>query len=138
MDKVKLKHLRSKGITGIKDSKFESDVIPAWIADMNFDIAPVIKAGLIEMVENSVCGYPQTPYDLGLHEIFKSYVYGRFDWQIKSEDVAFLKDVVQGICRCIYSFTDVNDHILIQPPVYQPFHSLVKLTPIKIIAGKVL
>ena len=80
------------------------------------------------MVENSVCSGPQTPYDLGLHEIFKSYVCGRFDWQIKSEDVAFLKDVVQGICRCIYSFTDVNDHILIQPPVYQPFHSLVKLT----------
>lgn len=128
MDKVKLKHLRSNSTAGIKDSKFQSDVIPAWIADMNFDIAPAIKAGLIEMVENSVCGYPQSPYDLSLHEIFKSYVCKRFDWRIKSKNVSFLKDVVQGICRCIYSFTDVNDHILIQPPVYQPFHNLVKLT----------
>ena len=128
MNKVRLKQLRSKGIAGIKDSKFSSDVIPAWIADMNFDIAPAIKSGLIEMVENSICGYPQTPYDLALHEIFRSYVYKRFDWRIKSNDVLFIKDVVQGICRCIYSFTDKNDHILIQPPVYQPFHSLVNLT----------
>ncbi len=128
MNKVKLNELRSKGIAGIKDSKFSDDVTPAWIADMNFDIAPAIKSGLIEMMENSICGYPQTPHELGLHEIFRSYVYKHFDWRIKSDNVAFLKDVVQGICRCIYSFTDVNDHILIQPPVYQPFHSLVKLT----------
>ncbi len=128
IDKVKLKVSRSNSIYGIKDSKYGNQVIPAWIADMNFDIAPCIKSGLISMLENSICGYPQTPHDLRLHEIFQSYVKDRFNWQIEPKDILFLKDVVQGICRCIYSFTERNDQVLIQPPVYQPFHCLVKET----------
>ena len=128
MDKVKLKGQRSKNIRGIKDSKYDNDVMPAWIADMDFEIAPCIKSGLIEMLENSVCGYPQTPQDLHLDEIFKSYVNDRFNWHLETDHLVFLKDVVQGICRCIYSFTDINDRILIQPPVYGPFHGLVNET----------
>ena len=71
MNKIKLKELGIKTIQGIKDSKYGDDVMPAWIADMNLEIAPCIKTGLINMVENSICGYPQTPYDLNLHKIFK-------------------------------------------------------------------
>ena len=128
MNKIKLKELGIKTIQGIKDSKYGDDVMPAWIADMNLEIAVCIKTGLINMVENSICGYPQTPYDLRLHKIFKHYVKDHFDWSISSENVIFLKDVVQGICRSIYSFTNKGDSVLIQPPVYQPFHSLVNDT----------
>ncbi len=105
----------------IKWNCFDEDVLPMWVADMDFmSPEPVIKA-LHRRIDHGVFGYG-TPPD-GLREAIVTHLDKRQNWKVKHSDVSFVSGVVTGFNHAIYSLTKPGDKILIQTPVYPPFLS---------------
>lgn len=98
------------------------DVIPMWIADMDFKTAePVIQA-LRDKVEHGIYGYVYRP-----DEYFQSFINWqkrRFNWEVKKELLSFSIGVVPTLGALIKQFSKRGDKILIQPPVYSEFYDI--------------
>lgn len=101
-----------------------SDVIPLWVADMDFKAAqPVIEA-IKKRVENGIFGYTSRPdsYSAAVCKFQKR----RKNWDIDKALMSFTLGVVPSICMIIRELTEPGDKIIIQPPVYRPFFNAVK------------
>jgi cysteine-S-conjugate beta-lyase len=105
----------------MKWNAYPPDVLPAWVADMDFDIAPAIKAALLAAIDRNDLGYPQPYLKSGLNEIFCARMRQRFDWQVAPEQVEFFSDVVQIIYLSLLTMTAPGDGVVIQTPIYPPF-----------------
>ena len=125
-DDIDLARLR-RG-TGEKWNHYADDVLPAWVADMDFDVAPPIRAALQQHLTDDDLGYPMLKRRSGLHEMFVERVASRFDWDIKSDQVEILNDVMQGIYICLQTMSAHGEGVVIQTPIYPPFLHATALT----------
>jgi len=108
-----------------KWSAFDEDVLPAWVAEMDFPLAPAVKAALHEAIELDDCGYADPTAPGGLGESFAGFAARRMGWQLDPELVVPLVDVVSGLCELLRVLTEPGDGVVINPPVYHPFFSLI-------------
>jgi len=108
-----------KNTESIKWNYFPEDVLPMWVADMDFQSPePVIRA-LQERVAHGVFGYAG---DLpGLRDAIVDYLFRLYNWEIQGEDIVFLPGVVTGFNLAARAFTTSGGGILMQTPVYMPF-----------------
>ncbi len=95
------------------------DVIPLWVADMDFLSPPEITEGLKKRVEHGIFGYVE-PGERYFSSII-NWLKNRHDWSVSKETITFVPGVVKGFAFAIDVFTNDNDKIIIQPPVYPPF-----------------
>ena len=95
------------------------DVIPLWVADMDFLSPPEITEGLKKRVEHGIFGYVE-PGE-GYFSSIINWLKNRHDWSISKENITFIPGVVKGFAFAIDVFTNDSDKIIIQPPVYPPF-----------------
>ena len=114
-----LDELRRK--TSAKWTVYPPDVIPAWVADMDFELAPPIRAALDAQIDRHDLGYPAMYERSGLAELFVTRAARRYGWQIAASDVDFFSDVVQTIYLALMTLTSPGDGVLIQTPIYPPF-----------------
>ncbi len=111
--------IERRGTDSIKWNYYDEDVLPLWIADMDFrSPEPVINA-LHERVEHGIFGYGCPPE--GLMDAIISHLGDRQNWRVTEEDISFISGVVMGFNHAIYSLTQPGDKVLIQTPVYPPF-----------------
>ncbi|MEA3325784.1 MAG: PatB family C-S lyase [Chloroflexota bacterium] len=102
-----------------KWKRYGADVLPMWVADMDFrSPEPVIEA-LHKRVAHGVFGYGGAPD--GLREAIQAHLLNRHSWEVAVADIGFISGVVTGFNHAIYSLTDPGDRILIQTPAYPPF-----------------
>ena len=106
---------------GQKWSLYAAEVLPAWVADMDFEVAEPIRAALAERLANNDLGYPLAPARTDLPALFAARVASRFNWQIEPADVLVLSDVVQGLYVGLATLSAPGDGVLIQTPIYPPF-----------------
>ena len=106
---------------GQKWSLYGADILPAWVADMDFEVAEPIRAALAERLANHDLGYPLAPQRTELPALFAARMQARFDWHIDPAAVVILSDVVQGLYLCLETLSAVGDGVLIQTPIYPPF-----------------
>jgi len=107
-----------RGTESIKWNYYDEDVLPMWIADMDFrSPEPVIEA-LHERVSHGIFGYGCEPE--GLKEVIVDHVKKRHHCALKEEEISFISGVVTGFTHAIYSLTEPGDKVLIQTPVYRP------------------
>lgn len=111
---------------GRKWSRYPTDVLPAWIADMDFLPAPPIRETLLEALDGGDLGYGPTAERSGLPESFARWALRRWQWRIDPAAVLVMPDVVGGIANCIEALTEPGDAILVQTPIYPPFLSCVR------------
>ena len=111
------------GTDSIKWRKFDPDVLPLWVADMDFQSPqPVIEA-LKARVDHGIFGYPmEIP---GLREAFVDWVWQRYQWRILPEEVVFMTGVARGFNLACHMFTSDKDgaesaSVLMQTPLYPP------------------
>lgn len=105
----------------IKWNLFDKDVLPFWVADMDFrSPQPVIDA-LEARVKHGVFGYPGE--DQKLKEVICERMFRLYDWSVTPEDIVFLPGVVNGFNLVIQALTKPGQAVLMQPPVYHPFLS---------------
>ena len=95
------------------------DVIPLWVADMDFLSPPEITEGLKKRVEHGIFGYVE-PGE-GYFSSIINWLKNRHDWSVSKENITFIPGVVKGFAFAIDVFTNDSDKIIIQPPVYPPF-----------------
>ncbi len=106
---------------GQKWSLYAAEVLPAWVADMDFEVAEPIRAVLAERLANNDLGYPLAPARTDLPALFAARVAARFNWRIDPADVVILSDVVQGLYVGLDTLSAPGDGVLIQTPIYPPF-----------------
>lgn len=99
------------------------DLLPLWIADMDFRTPNFIIQALEKRLHQGVLGYTKQPKYF--FEAIKHWVYHRHQWSIEPEQIVYAPGIVPGICTAIECFTKPGDKILIQPPVYHPFSMLI-------------
>ena len=122
-DDVDVRRLRKT--RGEKWQHYPDDVLPLWVADMDFPLAEPIRELLRETLENSDVGYPLHPRREGLPTIFATRVKERFGWDLDPARVAVITDVVQGMYVALSTLTSEGAGTVVQTPVYPPFLSCV-------------
>jgi len=99
------------------------DVIPMWIADMDFKTAPCVTEALIKRAGEFIYGYASVPesYNQALVNWFKI----RHDWSIEPKTILQIPGVVPALHVATEALTNSGDYILMQTPVYHPFYRVV-------------
>lgn len=103
-----------------------NDVIPMWVADMDFAAPEAVTKALIERAKHPIYGYtlhPDAMYDALIEWSAK-----RYGWDIKQSDIIMCPGVVPSINAVIEAITKPGDKVIVQPPVYFPFFSSVEKT----------
>ena len=102
----------------LKWHRYGEDVLPMWVADMDFRAPkPVIRA-LQERVEHGVFGYGQAPAEL--REVIVHRLRDRYDWHVSPETLIFLPGVVPGFNLACHAVAAPGQGVLVQTPVYRP------------------
>lgn len=100
------------------------DVIPMWVADMDFEVAPPIVKALKERVDKKVFGY--TFEDDNYYQCIIDWIKNRHSWNTQKDWFSYSPGVVPGLAFAIQAFTLPGDKVIIQPPVYKPFFTIVE------------
>ena len=106
------------------DSTGDADIIPMWVADMDFETAPCITAALKKRINHGIFGYTRVPpayYD-AVCRWFKR----RHGWQIAPEDIIYTSGVVPALSAVIKALTLPGDQVIVQGPVYNCFFSSIR------------
>jgi cysteine-S-conjugate beta-lyase len=96
-----------------------SDIIPLWVADMDFSTPDFIMDALRKRCEHEVLGYPIVQD--GWYTSIQNWLKKRYGWTVNSREMGFVPGIVAGIAFTIQCFTKPGDKVLIQTPVYPPF-----------------
>jgi cystathionine beta-lyase len=100
-----------------------TDVLPMWVADMDFAVAKPITEALKKRIQHEVYGYSQ-PLPT-VTEIVVDRMKRKYGWKIKPEWVVFTPGVVPAIFTAVRAFTNPGDKVVLQGPVYRPFWSAI-------------
>ncbi|WP_274950137.1 MalY/PatB family protein [Bacteroides cutis] len=106
------------------DSAENENVLPMWVADMDFRTAPVIIDALRRRVEHGIFGYTRVPDSY--YEAVTSWFARRHDWKIDREWIIYTPGVVPAISAVIKALTVPGDKVLAQTPVYNCFFSSIR------------
>lgn len=100
------------------------DVLPMWVADMDFQAPKEVNEALIKRAEHGIYGY--TVIDDDVKNAVVNWLSDRHQWTIQPEWLTFSPGVVSSLHMAIEAFTEPGDKILIQTPVYTPFYTVIK------------
>ncbi|MDE5607464.1 MAG: pyridoxal phosphate-dependent aminotransferase [Muribaculaceae bacterium] len=100
------------------------DLIPLWIADMDFAVCPDITEALRERMSHPIFGYASP--SPGYWDSIIAWLDRRHGFKVGRQDITYIPGVVKGIGFAINFFTRPGDKVVIQPPVYHPFKRVVE------------
>lgn len=118
---------RNSGCAKWDDTKTlygQENLLPLWIADTDFMIAPSIQQELQKCLDHGILGYPAKKHT-GFEEL-ASWLNKRHGWQTQLAWYSFSPGIVAAIAISIQALTTANDKIIIQPPVYPPFAAVLE------------
>ena len=101
-----------------------NNLLPMWVADMDFLTAPCVMEALKDRLEQGIFGYTTRPSSY--NESIVNWLDNRFSWKINQEWLMFSPAVITRISLLIQNLTQKNYKIMIQEPVYSPFHNIVE------------
>ena len=111
--------------TDRSDPKYGDDqLLPLWVADMDFRCPPAVVEALQERAAHGLFGY--TMITDSYYESVISWAKRRYQWEIEKEWIEVLPGVVPAINIIVQTFTEPNDKIMIQRPVYFPFTAAIE------------
>jgi cystathionine beta-lyase len=118
-----------------------ANVMPLWVADMDFKTPDFIVDAVRQRAEHPVYGYTFRPESYS--NAIVSWLKRRHDWSVKPEWISFSPGVVAGLTLAIKAFSAEGDGVVVQTPVYNPFFDAVKGTnrrmvenPLKLVDGR--
>ncbi|MFE3575623.1 MalY/PatB family protein [Lysinibacillus sp. NPDC059133] len=110
-----------ENVYGVQDA---SDILPMWVADMDFAAPAAVSKALQEHAEKTVFGYSFVS-DEAIQSII-DWQNARYDWHIDKESIVFCNGVVAALADSIKALTNLGDKVLISSPVYPPFYNIPK------------
>ena len=109
-------------VEGVKEIWGRDDLLPLWIADMDFATAPFVTEAIRRRLENPVLGYTAKPDSY--YQAIMNWNKNRYGLEVEKEMIHFVPGIVPGLGMALNTFTEPGDKVMIQPPVYGPFHWL--------------
>ena len=106
------------------DSAPEADIIPLWVADMDFETFPAITEALQRRVAHGIFGYTRVPE--AYYEAVCRWFDKRHGWHINREDIIYTSGVVPAVSAVIKALTLPGDQVIVQGPVYNCFFSSIR------------
>ncbi|HEY2576818.1 MAG TPA: aminotransferase class I/II-fold pyridoxal phosphate-dependent enzyme [Streptosporangiaceae bacterium] len=107
-----------------KWTEYPPGVLPAWVAEMDFDLAEPIKDAVREAIGASDCGYS---HPIGFGEAYAGFATRRFGWAPGPGQVFAVPDVMTGVAEVLQEVTPHGSGVVINPPVYPPFFFRLQL-----------
>jgi cysteine-S-conjugate beta-lyase len=109
----------------LRDKIFKNeDVIPMWVADMDFKTPPFIIEALQKRLDHEILGY--TFISPTVFESIVTWIRLRHNWEIRPDWISFSPGIVPAVNLLVMAFTEPGDRVIVQPPVYFPFFSAVE------------
>ena len=118
------------------DTAHDDDVLPMWVADMDFRTAPAVVEALRKRVEHGIFGYTKVPP--AYYEAITDWFARRHGWQIEKDWIIYTSGVVPALSAVIKALTVPGDCILVQPPVYNCFFSSIRNNGCEIVENPLL
>lgn len=118
------------------DTPEEENVLPMWVADMDFRTAPAIIETLRRRVEHGIFGYTKVPQNY--YDTIVKWFINRHQWEIDSQWIIYTSGVVPAISAIIKAMTIPGDKIIVQTPVYNCFYSSIRNNGCKMIANNLI
>lgn len=130
------KAVQRKGSGAIKTDALQKvygneDLIPLWVADMDFETPDFIVHALKERLEHPVFGYTNLPEDYW--QTVRKWIEDRHGWKTECEWMCFIPGIVKGIGMAINALLEDGDKVIIQPPVYHPFRLVPQKNGIEVV-----
>jgi cystathionine beta-lyase len=122
LTELDLDELRQR--SSAKWSEYPDDVLPSWVAEMDFPLAPPIAAALADAIAKGDAGYAN-PDRSRLGAALADFSRRRFGWEIDPDMVGACHDVVGGLRDVLRVLCEPGAEVIVCPPVYHPFFSLV-------------
>ena len=125
----------------VKEIFGTDDIIPMWVADMDWKTPPFIIDAMRKQLDHGVLGY--SILSNRWKPAIQSWVSRHYGWEVKPEEIAFVGGIVPAIAFALQCFTKADDKVLIQPPVYHPYHNVtielgrtLVTNPLKLVNGQ--
>lgn len=118
------------------DSAPEADIIPLWVADMDFETFPGITEALQRRVAHGIFGYTRVPE--AYYEAVCRWFGKRHGWHINREDIIYTSGVVPAVSAVIKALTLPGDQVIVQGPVYNCFFSSIRNNGCEIVSNSLI
>ena len=112
------------------------DVIPMWVADMDFPAPPCVTSAIEEYARHGIFGYSEP--DAAYVATIQSWFLQRFNWHVEREWLIVTVGVVNAIYVAVRALTEIGDGVVIQQPVYYPFELSVRQTGRKLLVNQLV
>lgn len=114
----------------------QEDLLPLWVADMDFRCPPAVVEAMKNIAEHGIYGYVMQRDDY--YNAVISWMKRRFDWEIEKDWILFMPGIVPAIRLAIETFTEPGDGVIVQQPVYFPFMGVTKEAERKVLNNKLI
>ena len=121
---------------GLKKYFGYEDLNPLWVADMDFKTPSFINDEIIKAASNSSYGYSIDTQ--ALYDSIIKWQKNQHSWEINKEEIFMINGVVPAYSACIEAFSDIDDEIIIQTPIYPPLFKCVKANNRKVIVNELI
>ncbi|MFW2567351.1 MalY/PatB family protein [Aliarcobacter butzleri] len=119
---------------GLKKYFGYEDLNPLWVADMDFKTPSFINDAIIKAASNSLYGYSvDTPE---LYASIINWQKNEHDWEIEQKDIFMINGVVPAYSACIEAFSEVDDEVIVQTPIYPPLFKCVTANERKLVINE--
>ena len=126
---IERRHTDSLKFDFAKRRGMPEDVLPLWVADMDFKTSSYVEEAVIERTKHAIFGYTETGADLENDSYFHAvadWMKRRHDWEVRPEWLIKTPGVVFALAMAVKAFTKEGDPVLIQQPVYYPFSEVIR------------
>jgi cystathionine beta-lyase len=128
-------------VDGLNERFGNADLIPLWVADMDFRTPDFIVDAIKKRCEHEIFGYTFAPDDYCTSIV--EWLYRKHRWGVEREWISYIPGIVKGIAFALDCFTRPGDRVVIQPPVYHPFRLVPEMqgrqvvcNPLKLVDGR--
>ena len=133
-EQINRKNTNCAKYDGLKRYFGYTDLNPLWVADMDFKTPDFINNAIIDAAKNSLYGY-----SIDSDEIYESIINWQntqHSWQINKEDIYMINGVVPAYSACIEAFSEENDEVIVQTPIYPPLFKCVTSNNRKVVVNE--
>jgi cystathionine beta-lyase len=120
----------------LKERYGSSDLIPLWVADMDFKSPPAVMETIIERARHGIFGYTGASQEY--YDSIINWVDRHHDWKIEQEWISYIPGIVKGIAFVVDCFSTRDNKVIIQPPVYHPFRIIPTLHRREVVDNKLV
>ena len=124
LDKANRLGTKAEKWDGMDRKYFRDDLLPLWIADMDFKVAKPISDAIVKRAEHEVYGYGICDDDY--YDALINWMERKHNWKLEKDWILYTNGVISAISFAIDAITEPGDRIMIQTPVYDPFYTIIE------------